>query len=216
MIKFSQCPKCPATSAAHSCYCNFHNLLTPFLLSLTTCLQFHIYFSTPLLAGQSISAILFPAFTARDTFLIIRDFSCKREYFLSAQNNLYLSLCAPDSHPIYSHRLPSFVLKAFWLFSPASFQIADSRLAWLCHNQVPRSTPLTDAITGHPIPGEPSIIASSVSGACFSIAIFTSVTSFPEFPRPIFNDRCRKDAASSRYSSFASSYILCHKPYCLL
>ncbi len=66
-----------------------------------------------------------------------------------------------------------------------------------------RSMPLTEAITGQPMPGEPSMMARSVSaGAFFSMVIFTSVTSLPELPRPIFRVAVEKIRPSaSRYSS---------------
>ena len=47
------------------------------------------------------------------------------------------------------------------------------------------SMPLTEEITGQPMPGEPSMMATSVSGACWNSASFTAVTSLPELPRPI-------------------------------
>ncbi len=49
------------------------------------------------------------------------------------------------------------------------------------------STPLKDAITGQPIPGDPSIMASSTSAATDFICFFTSVTSIPEVPLPILS-----------------------------
>ena len=48
------------------------------------------------------------------------------------------------------------------------------------------STPT--AITGQPMPGDPSMIASSVSGSRDeSIRFFTSVTSLPDVPLPILS-----------------------------
>src|SRR5690554_3837640 len=49
------------------------------------------------------------------------------------------------------------------------------------------STPLKDAITGQPIPGDPSIIANSTSADADFICFFTSVTNIPEVPLPIFS-----------------------------
>ena len=49
------------------------------------------------------------------------------------------------------------------------------------------STPLREAITGQPIPGEPSIMARSASMTTDIICFLTSVTSRPEVPLPIFS-----------------------------
>ena len=49
-------------------------------------------------------------------------------------------------------------------------------------------TPLSEAIAGHPMHGDPSMIASSVSGSREdSMRFFTSVTSFPDVPLPILS-----------------------------
>ena len=50
-----------------------------------------------------------------------------------------------------------------------------------------KSTPLMEAITGQPIPGEPSIIASGTAFVWFFKLFFTSVTNKPEVPLPIFS-----------------------------
>ena len=57
------------------------------------------------------------------------------------------------------------------------------------------STPLTEAITGQPMPGEPSMIASAASLSATS-AFFTSVTSLPELPRAIFSFAVENTASS--------------------
>ncbi len=58
------------------------------------------------------------------------------------------------------------------------------------------STPLSDAITGQPMPGEPSIIAISVSGAFSFMRFLTSVTSRPDVPLPILSCAVEKTLSS--------------------
>src|SRR5690554_1574991 len=63
------------------------------------------------------------------------------------------------------------------------------------------STPLKDAITGQPIPGEPSIMANSTSAAADFICFFTSVTNIPEVPLPIFSCAVENTFSPSVYNS---------------
>jgi hypothetical protein len=62
------------------------------------------------------------------------------------------------------------------------------------------STPVMDAITGHPIPGEPSIIARSAATLLSLICLFTSVTSRPELPLPILSRAVEKTVSLSLYN----------------
>src|SRR5574344_2992632 len=62
-------------------------------------------------------------------------------------------------------------------------------------------TPLREAMTAQPMPGEPSMMASLVSGlATVFICFLTSVTSFPEVPLPIFRCAVEKTLLLSAYS----------------
>src|SRR5690554_8210730 len=63
------------------------------------------------------------------------------------------------------------------------------------------STPLKDAITGQPIPGDPSIIANSTSADADFICFFTSVTNIPEVPLPIFSCAVENTFSSSVYNN---------------
>ena len=59
------------------------------------------------------------------------------------------------------------------------------------------STPLKEAITGQPIPGEPSIMASLVALAADAfIAPLTSLTKSPELPLPIFRRAVEKTVSA--------------------
>ena len=46
------------------------------------------------------------------------------------------------------------------------------------------STPRKEAMTGQPMPGDPSIMANGTEPAAFFISSFTALTSKPEFPLP--------------------------------
>lgn len=48
-------------------------------------------------------------------------------------------------------------------------------------------TPVIEAITGHPIPGDPSIMAKGAFPAAFFICFLTSVTRSPVVPLPILS-----------------------------
>ena len=58
------------------------------------------------------------------------------------------------------------------------------------------STPLSEAMTGQPIPGDPSIIAKGAAGAADFICFFTSVTNIPEVPLPILSCAVENTASS--------------------
>src|SRR5574344_743433 len=62
------------------------------------------------------------------------------------------------------------------------------------------STPLSDAITGQPMPGEPSIIARLALTISDFICFLTSVTSIPEVPLPIFSCAVEKTSPSFAYN----------------
>jgi hypothetical protein len=55
-------------------------------------------------------------------------------------------------------------------------------------------------MTGHPIPGDPSMMADFLWTAASFIAFFTSATSMPDMPLPILSCAVEKILSSSLYN----------------
>ena len=182
--------------AAHSCYCNFHNHLTPFSSFFKIWFTVSNIFLTHLWQGSLYLQCFFLHSLPMIRF-IIGNHACKRNILFFAEL-LYIPRMFRTYIPFIDTDCQTCLKGSGGFTSRFKSLIPD----WLGSATIStRSIPLTDAITGHPMPGDPSIMASSVSGACFSMAIFTSVTSFPEFPRPIFKTAV-ENILSPRYSSF--------------